>query len=44
MTSVVLDTPVRMGLLRWRVNGGDIVVYALNFIVAALFLLKVRPA
>lgn len=39
MTSLALDTPVRMGLLRWRLNGGDVVVYALNFIVAALFLL-----
>ncbi|MBN9347054.1 MAG: carbohydrate ABC transporter permease [Devosia sp.] len=39
MTSVALDTPVRMGLLRWRLHGGDLIVYALNILVAALFLL-----
>ncbi|MBL8597809.1 MAG: carbohydrate ABC transporter permease [Devosia sp.] len=39
MTSVVLDTPVRVGLLRWRLQGGDLIVYALNILVAALFLL-----
>lgn len=39
MTSVALDTPVRVGLLRWRLQGGDLIVYALNILVAALFLL-----
>ena len=39
MTSVALDTPVRMGLLRWRLHGGHLIVYALNILVAALFLL-----